>query len=95
MSLRPIDFIGAIFNIQRAEKVQSNKAEHNLVLQHHISKEIEKQKREERSKVVHVEEGTGVRISDNTKKERKKEGGYERNMRRKKKGEGEIIDVEV
>ncbi len=98
MTLRPIDFIGAIFNIQRAEKVQSNKTEHNFVLQDHIAKEMEREKREERNKVVQPDRSSEIQISERRYKEkgeRKKASTYNRKMKKEDGEEGEIIDVEV
>ena len=98
MTLRPIDFIGAIFNIQRAEKVQANKTEHNFVLQDHIAKEIEKEKKEERNKVVEPDKTGEIQINERSyreKKGKKKAGIYNRKMKKENGEEGEIIDVEA
>ncbi len=98
MTLRPIDFVSAIFNIQRVEKVQANKTEHNFVLQDYIAKELHRERRENRNKVVQTEETRGLQVNDRKerqKEEKKKASTYDRRMRKKDDGEGEILDVEV
>ena len=98
--IRPIDFQGMIFNIQRVEKVQANKAEHNFVIQEHIAREIREQRRERMSRVVETEHGGELRVDNRSKKREERKSGkkwkfYGKDRKLHSQEEGELLDREA
>ncbi len=99
MTIRPIDFQGAIFNVQKAEKHQANKTEHNFVLQQQMAEELKKRKELEKTKIVETQEGQGKTVNDKKREEQKKRDKpvYSYNKKKKKEiiGEAGSLDIEV
>ncbi len=98
--IRPIDFQGMIFNVQRVEKVQANKVEHNFVIQEHIAKEIREQRRERMRRVVETEQGGELRVDDRSRKREERRGTkkwkfYGKDRKLHSQGEGELLDKEA
>ncbi len=106
MSLRPIDFIGALFNLKRGEKFQSQKMHHNWAIQQSIGEETKKKIMEDMHKVVDTKQSGEMELSVKEKKRRGKEGKkkgrkekytlYGRGKSNMRQGyEGNIIDEEA
>ncbi len=99
MTIRPIDFQGAIFNVQKAEKQQANKMEHNFVLQQQMAEELKRRKELEKTKIVETQEGQGKVVNNKDREEQRKREKPVYNYNKKKKkeiiGDAGSLDVEV
>lgn len=93
MTIRPIDFQGAIFSVQKVERQQANKTEHNFILQQQIAEELKKKKEIEKTKIVESQTAEGKVIKE--KKEHQNVPVYDKKKKKRLLEEESRLDAEA